>query len=156
MGRQKPSPMLAMTSMKRLLDLMRCRYSTLDPTQSELDSLPWLPLRLVNGQHDVEAIGLVDSGATVNVLPYDLGTRLGADWEDQQAVIRLSGSLGDQPAMPLFVIAHVGDFQPVRLAFAWTKAPHAPLVLGQMNFFIEFDVCFYRAKLEFEINAAKK
>ncbi len=26
-----------------------------------------------------------------------------------------------------------------------------PLILGQTNFFMEFDVCFYRSKLEFEI-----
>ena len=24
-----------------------------------------------------------------------------------------------------------------------------PLILGQINFFLEFDVCFYRSKLEF-------
>lgn len=121
--------------------------------QSELDSLPWLPIRLTNQEHDVETHGLVDSGATVNVLPYELGVQLGAKWDDRQAVIRLGGSLGNQPAVPLFVIAQFGDFSPVRLAFAWLQAPHVPLVLGQMNFFMEFDVCFYRARLEFEINA---
>lgn len=135
---------------------MRYRYSTLDPSQDELDSLPWLPLRLANGRHEVEAVGLVDSGATVNVLPYDLGIRLGANWDDEKAVIRLAGSLGGLPAIPIFVLAHIGDFSPTRLAFGWTQAAHAPLILGQMNFFMKFDVCFYRAKLEFEVNASKE
>lgn len=26
-----------------------------------------------------------------------------------------------------------------------------PLLLGRMNFFLEFDVCFYRSQLAFEI-----
>ena len=49
---------------------MRFSYSTADPSQSELDSLPRLPLTLRYGQQQISALGLVDSGATVNVLPY--------------------------------------------------------------------------------------
>ena len=52
---------------------MRFRYSTTDPTQSELDSLPRLPFVLRYGKQVINAVGLVDSGATVNVLPYRLG-----------------------------------------------------------------------------------
>ncbi|NER98249.1 MAG: hypothetical protein F6J86_31225 [Symploca sp. SIO1B1] len=37
------------------------------------------------------------------------------------------------------------------LAFAWTSSLKAPLILGQTNCFMEFDVCFYRSKMEFEI-----
>lgn len=44
----------------------------------------------------IEAIGLVDSGATVNVLPYELGIQLGAEWDDRKAIIQLSGNLGNQ------------------------------------------------------------
>ena len=46
--------------------------------------------------------------------------------------------------------AEIGDFAPVRLAFAWVQSPNAPLILGQTNFFMEFEVCFYRSSLEFE------
>jgi len=73
-------------------------------------------------------------------------------WDDRQARIRLAGSLGSQPAMPMFVMAEIGDFTLVQLAFAWAKSPNAPLILGQTNFFMEFDVCFYRSRLEFEVN----
>ena len=48
---------------------MRFPYLTADPSQSELDSLPWLPLMLRYGQRQIAEVGLVDSGATVNVLP---------------------------------------------------------------------------------------
>lgn len=135
---------------------MRYRYSTLNPSQSESDSLPWLPMRLMNGHHRMDVLGLVDSGATVSVLPYDLGKQIGFNWDDRQAVIRLAGSLGSAPAIPVFAMSQIGDAPLTRLAFAWTQAPHAPLILGQMNFFMEFDVSFYRARLEFDVSLASK
>jgi hypothetical protein len=85
-------------------------------------------------------------------LPYSLGGRLGAVWDDRKATIRLAGNLGDFSAMPLVVVGEVGGFAPVRLAFAWTQAENVGLILGQMNFFLEFDVCFFRANLAFELN----
>ena len=94
---------------------------------------------------------MVDSGATVNVMPYEIGTQLGAVWADQKANISLSGALGNEPAIPLFAMAQIGDLPPVRLAFAWVKRNDVPLILGQTNFFMEFDVCFYRSRLEFEV-----
>ena len=130
---------------------MRFKYSTTDPLQDEFDSLPRLPLILQLRDQSVEVVGLVDSGSTVNVLPYEVGLRLGASWDDSKANIRLAGSLGHLNAMPLFVTTQVGQFAPVRLAFAWVKSNEAPLILGQTNFFMEFDVCFYRSQLEFEV-----
>ena len=100
----------------------------------------------------VEATGLVDSGATVNVLPYDLGLQLRGVWDDRRAIIQLAGNLSNQPAMPFVAIAYIGEFPPTELVFAWVRSPNAPLILGQTNFFLEFDVCFYRSKSEFEIS----
>ena len=130
---------------------MRFKYSTTAPSQDEFDSLPRIPLVLRYNDQQVEVSGLVDSGATVNVLPYEIGLQLGATWDGRKANMRLTGNLGNQPAMPLFVSAEVGMFAPVRLAFAWVKSTNTPLILGQTNFFMEFDVCFYRSGLEFEI-----
>jgi hypothetical protein len=45
----------------------------------------------------------------------------------------------------------VSRFAPVRLVFAWTQADNIPMILGQVNFFMEFDVCFYRSQQAFEI-----
>ena len=130
---------------------MRFRYSTIDPTQDVHDSLPRLPMVLRDGDQAVEVIGLVDSGATVNVLPYEVGIRLGAIWDDRSANLRLAGSLGSQAAIPLFTTAEINGLPPARLAFAWIKLSDAPLILGQTNSFMEFDVCFYRSKFEFEL-----
>jgi hypothetical protein len=54
------------------------------------------------------------------------------------------------------LIKIVGKFEPVQLVFAWTKATNVPLLLGQVNFFMEFDVCFHRSQLYFEINPKQK
>jgi hypothetical protein len=64
-------------------------------------------------------MGLVDSGATMHVLPDKVGLQLGAVWDDRRANIRLADPLGHQLAMPVFMIAEIADFAPVRLAFAW-------------------------------------
>ncbi len=97
-------------------------------------------------------MGLVDSGATVNVLSHELGLQLGAVWDDRKAIIQLAGNLTNQLAMPFSATVEIGDFAPIELVFAWVRSPNAPLILGQTNFFLEFDVCFYRSKSEFEIN----
>jgi hypothetical protein len=131
---------------------MRFRYSTTDSSQNEFDSLPRIPLILHRQNRSAEVVGLVDSGATVNVLPYEVGVKLGATWDDQQAIIQLAGNLGGQPAIPIFAIAEVEGCGSVQLAFAWARSENVPVILGQTNFFMEFDVCFYRSKLEFEIN----
>jgi hypothetical protein len=130
---------------------MRFRYSTTDPAQTEFDSLPRVPLVLQNGASSIEALGLVDSGAMINILPYDCGLRLGLGWDDRQAVIPVTGSLGNLRAIPTAVVATIGDLAPIRLVFAWVRRNEVPLVLGQTNFFIEFDIHFYRSRLEFEI-----
>ena len=111
-----------------------------------------MPLGLSRANQRIEAVGLVDSGATVNVLPYELGLQLGGVWDNSKAIIQLAGNLSSQPAIPFSVTVEVGDFTPTELVFAWVRSLNAPLILGQTNFFLEFDVCFYRSRLEFEVN----
>lgn len=131
---------------------MRFDYSTNSPAQNEFDSLPRLSLVLQRGDQRVEAVGLVDSGATVNVLPYELGLQLRGIWDDRRAIIQLAGNLSSQPAMPFSAISQIGEFAPTELVFAWVRNQNVPLILGQTNFFLEFDICFYRSKSEFEVN----
>jgi hypothetical protein len=85
------------------------------------------------------------------VLPYAIGLELGAVWEDCTVPVTLTGNLAQQEARALVVSAVVGHFPPVRLAFAWTRAANVPVLLGQVNFFMEFDVCFYRSQPAFEV-----
>jgi hypothetical protein len=102
-------------------------------------------------QNSVQILGLLDTGAAVNVLPYSIGLQLGADWDQQTTPIQLSGNLASVEARALLLSATVGGFPPVRLAFAWSKSDQVPLLLGQVNFFMEFDVHFMRRRGIFEI-----
>lgn len=111
-----------------------------------------LPLTLV-GRHNVLTSGLVDSGAAVNVLPLSLGLQLGLDWERETRSVRLSGNLSSVEARVVVLTGIVGSFAPVRLAFAWAQTDEIPVILGQVNFFLEFDVCFFRSQEAFEVRA---
>lgn len=130
----------------------RFRYTEVDPALGAASALPYLPFTLTNGQHTVVVSGLVDSGATANVLPYHVGLQLGAVWEQQTVPVQLSGNLAASAARALVLTAQVADFSPVRLAFAWTRHENVPVILGQVNFFMEFDVSFFRSQMSFEIS----
>ena len=117
----------------------------------EAGLLPLLPLGLHYQGRSIAASGLLDTGATVNVLPYQLGVELGAAWDEQTIVVQLTGNLGQYEARALLTSAEIGRFPPVPLVFAWTRAEAIPLILGQVNFFMEFDVCFYRPRQAFEV-----
>jgi hypothetical protein len=54
-------------------------------------------------------------------------------------------------ARGIIVSAQVASFSPVQLAFAWTRAEHVPMLLGQINFLREFNVCFFGKQKEFEL-----
>jgi len=77
---------------------MRFKYSTTDASQNEFDSLPRLPLILRNNDQSIEIVGLVDSGATVNVLPYDIGVQLG----DRSYCSFSTSRVCDRPFIRLF------------------------------------------------------
>jgi hypothetical protein len=115
------------------------------------DALPKMPLTLTYRNSSIEVSALLDTGASVNVLPYSMGVQLGAVWEEQTMAVTLAGNLTSTEARGLLVSAQIGDLTPVRLVFAWSQSDDVPLLLGRMNFFLEFDVCFYRSQLIFEV-----
>jgi hypothetical protein len=117
------------------------------------DAMPFVPLKLSRGAQIVEVLGLADSGATINVLPYQIGLELGGVWENQMPLVRLGGNLGNYESRGLIVMAQIADFESVKLAFAWTKAENVPVILGQTNFFSLFDICFHRQDNDFEIKS---
>ncbi|MBI4747497.1 MAG: hypothetical protein HY774_03370 [Acidobacteria bacterium] len=130
-------------------------FSQGNPNFGTAGLLPLLPLELDFQSQSVSTVGLLDTGATVNVLPFKVGQQLGAIWEPKLATIQLGGNLAQYAALPLIIFAKVAQFAPVRLAFAWTQAEDVPVILGQVNFFLEFDVCFYRSRQIFEIQPKK-
>ena len=103
-------------------------------------ALPTIPIILSRQDRSISVNALLDSGATVNVLPYEMGIQLDAIWEEQTIRLPLAGNLAKTEARGLFLNVRVGNMDAVRLAFAWTNSSQLPLILGQTNFFQEFDV----------------
>ncbi len=122
-----------------------------DPSLGPLALMPYLPLTLSLDTQAVAVLGLLDTAAVINVLPYQTGVQLGAVWEQQTTTLRLTGNRARHEARALLVSGVVGKFPPVLLAFAWANTDDVPLLLGQVNFFAEFDVCLYRSRALFEI-----
>jgi len=134
-----------------MVDAQKFPYKIIDSNLGLVDRMPYLPLTLsLNGQ-SLNTEGLLDTGASVNILPYHLGLQLGLIWEDETLPILLAGNLARFEARAVLIDAQISQFPMVSLAFAWTQAPDVPLILGQANFFFEFDVCFFRARSEFEV-----
>jgi hypothetical protein len=127
-------------------------YVSVRNVRREESLRPLLPITLQYGTNQYELYGLLDTGADVNVLPYGLGLDLGAVWDDHLIDVRLSGNLAHYEARGILLDGIVANYVPVRLAFAWTRAETVPLILGQVNFFMEFDVCFFRSRGVFEIS----
>ncbi len=123
-----------------------------DPAFGEASRLPYMPMTLRLQEREVSVSALLDTGSAVNVLPYEAGLQLGAVWERPTTTVRLTGNLANEPARVLTLMGSVGSLPPVRLVFAWTRAPGVPVILGQVNFFMEFDVCFFRSQSRFEVN----
>lgn len=124
-----------------------------DPAFGEASRLPYMPITLQLQGQSLSVSALLDTGSAVNVLPYEVGLRLGADWDRQITTVRLTGNLANEPARVLTVMGTVGSLPSARLVFAWTRAPSVPVILGQVNFFMEFDVCFYRSRSLFEVKS---
>ena len=130
---------------------MRFAYADAVAGRTDGSRLAYLPMTLRHGTHALAVVGLLDTGATVNVLPYSLGLQLGLVWEHQTTHVQLTGSLARLPARGVIVSGQAASFPPVDLAFAWTQATDVPMILGQVNFFMEFDVCFFRSQAAFEV-----
>ncbi len=122
---------------------------------SGIDLMPDMPIRLGHQMRWVSAVALVDSGASISVLPHSLDVQLGFGWSQQKTHITLAGTLAQVGARGIVVEAAVGQLPPVRLALAWADSDQVPFLLGQFNFFQAFDVCFFRSQLVFEVRQPK-
>ena len=129
----------------------RFPFVDVNPARPGTGLMPYIPLLLAANQRALQAQGLLDTGATISVLPYDVGLQLGFDWGQQRVPVQLGGNLGQAPAYAVLVDGTIAPFPSVRLAFAWTRNNAVPVILGQTNFFLAFDVTFRRKRSEVEL-----
>jgi hypothetical protein len=121
------------------------------PMPGSGDLAPLLPIRLQRDTKHLDGHGLVDSGASVNVLPFQMGVELGLDWGQEPRVIQLGGNLARHEARAILLTVQASSGLLCTLAFAWSSSNDVRLILGQTNFFLAFDVQFRRRDLVFEI-----
>ncbi len=116
--------------------------------------MPLVELQLSHASYSVATSALVDSGAALNILPFDLGLQWGLDWKGQTFPLNLGGTLTGTQAYAVLLRVELAPFPPTDLAFAWVSRPthEVRLLLGQVNFFQVFDVHFYGSQQIFEID----
>lgn len=110
--------------------------------------MPMIPVSLANGIHRAERLALIDSGATVNVMPFSLGKALGFEWDRESNGFVLTGAAGGVSSKVVAIKASIRGFEPVDLAFAWADTDSIRLILGQSNFFEQFTICFSARELK--------
>jgi hypothetical protein len=118
--------------------------------------MPFLPLYLGYNDRQIKVHGMLDTGASVNVLPFSVGLDLGAVWENQTVSLQLGGNLAATEARGLLLDVLIEGCPPTTLAFAWSRNDDVPVLLGQTNFFAEFDVLFSRSALFFDVSPKGK
>ena len=108
------------------------------------EGLPFVTIVLTYHGRSISRTALVDSGSTINVLPYEDGLDLGLCWEDQGLPLRDEGFLQGTPVYGVLLTVQVGSYAPVNQAFAWTQKGRSAvrLILGQTNFFEQFEITF--------------
>ena len=118
-----------------------------------ITAMPYLDLMLYHDERSYQVTALLDTGAMLNVLPYDYGLALGFRWKEQTLPLRLSGVMKGLEAYPITLHGTVEGFLPVKLVFAWANRPHTdiPVILGEANFFRVFRVCFDARSQMFDI-----
>ena len=132
--------------------MARYPFMMLDTQPGSL--MPRLPLEITFGYRSIQVAGIVDTGSAVNVLPYRVGLALGALWDKQEKLGPLSGGQAGVESRALPILAKIPELTEttdVPLVFAWASSDSVPVLLGQTNFLMEFNVCFYRSQNYFEV-----
>ncbi|MEA5598868.1 hypothetical protein [Rivularia sp. UHCC 0363] len=94
-----------------MIDAQKFPYKIIDSSLGIVDRMPYLPLRLNLNGKSLNTEGLLDTGASVNVLPYELGLQLGLIWEDETLSVVLAGNLARFEARAVIVDAQVAHSQ---------------------------------------------
>ena len=113
--------------------------------------LPFCPALLISPVSAVVADALLDSGATVCVLPHSVGITLGFQWDKARPSLPLGGNLARFEARSVILKVALPEFQPQLVEFSWSRSENVPVILGQRNFFQLFDGRFSGLTKQFNL-----
>lgn len=114
------------------------------PPPGALCGKPLVTIVLCHDGHEITVSALVDSGATISILPDEVGRQLGFVWEEQTIPIHLGGPLKGIPAVAVLVNGHLSGLPETPLVMAWVAETQHPIrpILGQLNFFQQYKITF--------------
>lgn len=73
-------------------DAVRLPFLHRDPARPGVSLMPDAPVTFVRAGRILTELGLLDTGATVNVLPWNVGLSLGLDWDALKVPVPLAGN----------------------------------------------------------------
>ena len=118
---------------------------------------PLLPLQIFSrGGKSVQEAALLDTGAPFSVLPRSIGENLGLNWKDARQFVKLGGGLSGAQTKAVVLKTIALSFEPLDVAFAWAENDGPRLILGQINFFQNFRICFFRKDSAFSIRPERE
>lgn len=106
------------------MSAQRFSYTPIPPFSG---GMPVLNVRLTHDASSVITPALVDSGAAMNLLPFEYGEELGCIWNEQHLALPMGGLLPEAKAFAVPVTLILDPFPPIELAFAWTDVSHTRL-----------------------------
>ena len=113
--------------------------------------MPLAPVTLAHHSRAVSAEALVDTGSPVCLVPQAVGRQLGIDPKKHPLRVSIGGALAGSGGHALNLYIALAPFPPLYIPFVWMDDDRSPVILGQLGFLQEFDVCFFRSRAEFEI-----
>jgi hypothetical protein len=111
--------------------------------------LPFLRMN-ISAVQKISVIALVDSGASINLLPYSVGQALGFDWDSTEKGPPISGTIHSESRIVKARVT-IGSLDEVELSFCWIKRDDVRLLLGHYDFFAHFTVCFLTRENKFSL-----
>ncbi len=132
---------------------MRTQHFPYTPMPPFSGGMPVIEVCLAHNENSCVVPALVDSGAAMNLLPFECGEQLGFVWNEQRLSLPMGGLLPDAKAFAVPVTLTPEPFGPIELAFAWTNVSQERLrvLLGQINFFQHFKITFTAYERQFAI-----
>lgn len=128
-----------------MTDRLEFEYIVADWYVPDSDPRPIIPVKLSYMNNLVEAWALIDSGADMSFLPLHIGEELGLSWERSTQDFQLLSLAGSSPAKAVAVDLRLGHWPDLKMTFAWSAVSETAVILGQVNFFQEVDICFSRS-----------
>lgn len=79
-----------------MLDGQKFPYKIVDTSPGMVDRMPYVSITLGLNGRSLNAEGLLDTGASVNVLPYELGLQLGFIWKNENLSVIVEPTISTQ------------------------------------------------------------